>query len=81
MKKMGYIAITVGFTIIVYLLLLITIPILVDFATTANTTMAASSNMTNYPGTSGALMSAPWVLWFVPGALCIVVVIAILRQP
>jgi hypothetical protein len=75
------IAISLGIMIAVYLIMMIVVPLLSDFASTANTTMSASSNMSNYPGTLEFLLSMPWILWFVPAALTVVAVIFILRQP
>ena len=81
MNKIGAIAITVGMVIICYLLMLVTVPVMVGLISTANTTMAASSNMSAYPGTAGFLVSMPWICWFVPASLGIVVIIMILRKP
>jgi len=80
MNKIGAVIIVMGAVIAVYLLLLVTMPILVDFASTANTTMAATSNMTNYPGTQEAVLSTPWVLWFAPGVIGMIVVVIILKR-
>lgn len=81
MRKMGAIAVTVAMVIICYLLMLVTVPVMVGLISTANTTMTASSNMTNYPGTAGFLTSMPWICWFIPASLGIVVIIMILRKP
>lgn len=80
MGKIGAVIMVVGFVIIVYLILLVAMPILVDTAATANATMDATSNMTNYPGTAGALVSAPWALFFVPGAIGIAAIVIILKK-
>ena len=82
MSKLGSVAWIVGGVIIAYLLLTLFVPILTDTASTANTTMAATSDMSNYPGTSEVVISAPWVLYFVPaigGGIALVVVLR--RQP
>lgn len=79
MNKLGAIAIVVGTTIIVYLLLIVIMPFIAGIASTANTTMAASSNLSNYPGAAEVMLASPLWLMFVPGGLCIVVVIGILR--
>ena len=80
MNKAGAIAIVVGTTIILYLILLVIMPFIAGIASTANTTMAASSNLSNYPGAAEGMLAAPLWLMFVPGGLCIVVVIGILRS-
>ena len=80
MNKVGGVIVVVCLVAAAYLIMLVTMPVLIDVATTANTTMTAGSNMANYPGTSGALMSAPWVLWFVPGTIGLASVIVILKR-
>ena len=80
MNKILWIGVTVAAVVIVYLIMLVVMPIVADFAATANTTIDASSNMSNYPGTSGFLLAIPWIMWFVPGAGGIIVVIAILKS-
>lgn len=64
-----------------YLFIIIVIPLLADFASTANTTIGASSNMSNYPGLSGAILGAPLFLYFVPAIIGIVLIIIVLRAP
>lgn len=81
MNKVGAIAITIGVVIICYLILLVVMPWLSDITLSVNATLNASHNMTQYPGTSGFLLSTPLILFFVPGTIGIVVVIMILRQP
>lgn len=80
MSKIGGVAMVVGFVIIAYLLLLVVMPVLVGVIATSNATMAATSNMSNYPGTAGAFVSAPWGLFFVPGGIGIVAIILILKE-
>lgn len=76
-KAVAGIIISVG---LIETLLSFTIPnILVPFVNTANTTMAATSNMSNYPGTSEFMVASPWVLYLVPPAIGIALVVAILR--
>lgn len=81
MNKYGAVATVVFVMIIVYLFLLVIMPILTDFALTANTTMNATSNMSLYPGTSGFLMSIPWIVFFVPGVIGMALIVVILRMP
>lgn len=80
--KLVSVAWIVGGVIIAYLLLTLFMPILVDTSSTANVTMAATSNMSNYPGTTETIISVPWVLYFVPaigGGIALVVVLR--RRP
>jgi len=81
MNKLGAIAIIVGMVIIAYLFLLVAMPVIADAVSTTNTTMAATSNMTNYPGTQEATLATPWVLFFVPGVIGIISVIITLKRP
>ena len=81
MGKIGSVVIVVVIVIAAYLLLLVTVPILTDSVSTANITMHATSNMTNYPGTAEAVLAAPWVLFFVPGVIGLIAVVIILKRP
>ncbi len=62
-----------------YLFLTPLMPVIVGLASTANTSMAASSNMSNYPGTSEGLIVAPWLLYFVPAILVVIVIVITLK--
>lgn len=79
MNKYGAVVIVVAVTIILYLFMLIAIPLLSDMASTANTTMATSSNLSNYPGAAEGMLAAPLWMMFVPGGICVAVVVGILR--
>lgn len=80
MGKVGQVAMTVGGIIILYIFLLIFMPIISGAAITANTTMDSSVNMSQFPGTSEALVSSPWGLWFAPGIIGIAMIVFILRR-
>ena len=80
MSKMGTLAWIIGLVIIVNLLLLITVPFLADIAVSTNATLNASTNMSQYPGTSGFLLATPWILYFIPNVAGIIAVIVVLRQ-
>jgi len=81
MGKIGQVFIVAVVVTVAYLLLLLTMPTIVDFANTANTTMHASSNMSQYPGTAEAVVSAPWILWFAPGVIGLASIVIILKRP
>lgn len=81
MGKLGGVIIIVAAVIFVYLLVLVFQTVLVDAVSTANTTMAASSNMSNYPGTQEAVLASPWVLWFAPGVIGMIAVVIRLKRP
>lgn len=81
MNKLGTVTIIVGVVIIAYLFLLVVMPVMVDAVSTANTTMAATSNMSNYPGTQEATLATPWVLFFVPGVIGMIAIVITLKRP
>ncbi len=80
MGKIGQVIIVLVGVIILYLLLMPIMPILTEFASTSNTTMAATSNLTNYPGAAEGVLMAPWLLWFVPGTIGMVLIVVILKR-
>ena len=80
-NKFGAVFMISVLIIVAYLFLLVIMPIMTDMALTANTTMNASSNMSLYPGTSGFLLSIPWIVFFVPGVIGIALIVVILRMP
>ena len=79
-SKLGSVAWIVGLVIIAYLFLLVAMPVITDAVSTANTTMAATSNMSNYPGTQEGVLATPWILFFVPGVIGIIAVVLVLRR-
>lgn len=82
MRKIGHVLIVIGMVIASYLLMLVVIPdVVVPMVETANVTMTASSNLTQYPGASEAMVAAPWVLWFVPAVIGTILIVMIVRQP
>lgn len=57
---------------------LVTVPFLHEMAVSTNATLAASTNMTNYPGTSEMLLATPWVLYLAYpfiGLICVVLIL------
>lgn len=80
MDKFKFVAGTIIAVGIIETMLSFMIPnILVPFVNTSNTTMAATSNMSNYPGTSDFLVASPWVLYFIAPVIGIIVIVAYLR--
>jgi len=80
MYKIFQVIITVSIVLVVYLLMIVIMPVVVEMSLTANATMNASSNMSQYPGASEGLIAAPWILWFVPAVIGMIVVFLILRS-
>lgn len=82
MHKLGHVAIVIGLVAACYLMMLIVIPdVVVPMIETANATMTASSNLTQYPGTSDFLISIPWIIWFVPASIGGIAIVIIMRRP
>lgn len=79
MNKMGAVLLTVVVVCVAYFLVIVAVPFLAETINSANTTMAASSNMSNYPGTSEFMLSVPWLMYFVPGVIGIIVIVLILK--
>jgi len=79
MNKIGQVTLVIVAVIVLYLIMLVVMPLVSDMASTANTTMAASSNLSNYPGATEGIMAAPWVLWFVPGCIGMILIVVILK--
>ncbi|MFC1962087.1 hypothetical protein ACFLWN_03480 [Chloroflexota bacterium] len=79
MRKIGLIILTLGITIFAYIFLTLIMPTFITITNTANTTMAATSNMSNYSGTAEALTGSPLWLYFVPAELCGVAIVGILK--
>jgi len=80
MSSIGKVSIVVVFVVIVYLLMLVLMPIFTDLASTANNTMASTSNVSNYPGAQEGIVAAPLLLWFVPAGIGGIAVVLILKK-
>lgn len=80
MNKMITIALIVVAVFGLYLILTVTVPILAGITVTVNETMAASSNMSNYPGASEGLLISPWLLYFAPVVIAGAVIIIVLKK-
>ena len=81
MNKIGAVAIVCALVAGAYLFLLVAMPILTEFASTANATMTASSNLSNYPGAAEGVLAAPWIMFFVPAVIGIAAIVIILKKP
>lgn len=80
MDKFKFVAGTIISVALVETILSFVIPnVLLSFVYSANATIAATSNMSNYPGTSEFLIASPWILYFIPPVIGIVVIVAYLR--
>ena len=80
MNKIGQVILVVVAVSILYLILLVIMPVLTDIASTANATMTASSNLSNYPGSAEGVVAAPWLLWFTPFGIGMIAIVVILKR-
>ncbi len=80
-SKLVWLFLVVVFTVVSYLVLTVLMPTITSWASTANTTISASSNMTGYFGLQGALLGAPLWLYMAPGCIAVIAIIIILKIP
>ena len=69
-----FIAIGVTWVIIiaVYIIIAFMMPAFNSIVSTAGSSLEASANMSNFPGTQETVASAPVWIWFIPGLVGIV---------
>lgn len=79
-NKIKLVALIIAGVILCYVFLTIIMPIFVDFASTANTTIAESSNWSDYPGTQAALVGAPFWIYFIPGIVGMAAIVVVLKS-
>ena len=78
-KKIGYLIMTWVFVSLAYVILAVSMPALTELSDLAAVTMAASSNMTNYPGTIEAVQSFPLYVWFIPGGVGFIATVVFMK--
>jgi hypothetical protein len=71
---------TWGAIFLSYIILAVTMPIHNQIATDVGAALSASSNMSNYPGSLGAVGVWPVVAWFIPGGIGIVATAIFLKK-
>jgi len=82
MRKVGGIIMVCVAVAICYLIMLVVMPTVVDVTLIANSTINASGiNTSLQPGSTEMLIAAPWILWFVPAFIGMIVVVVILKRP
>lgn len=79
MNKIGWVAIIVALTAVSYLILMLVMPILVGVTTTVNATLAPTS--ANHPGAVEVIVATPWLMWWVPGVIGMILIVGILKRP
>ena len=79
MNKFGALLILIGGVVFAYIILTAAQGAIVSIVSSANTTMAATSNMSNYPGAQQGLLSMPLVLYFIPAIVGIAGVVWLLK--
>jgi len=78
-NKLGAVLIVIALVAVCYLILLVVMPTVTGIVETANTTLS-THDLTNYPGASEGLVATPWILWFVPAVIGMIVVVLIVRR-
>ena len=81
MGKIWQVILIVSGVSMLYLLMLVIMPVVSSLASTANTTAAASVNVSLQPGSTSFLLSIPWICWWIPGTIGGIAVVAVLKQP
>lgn len=82
MNKLGAVLIVIAVVATCYLILLVVMPVVNDIIITANATMTTDvDDLSAYPGAQDVMVSAPWWLFFVPGTIGMIVIVAILKLP
>lgn len=66
--------------IVCYGVLAVFVKFLADQSVTTNQALDVAHNMAQYPGTSGFLLSTPWIMYFVPTVIGIILIVMVLRQ-
>ena len=79
MNKFGALLILIGGVVFAYIILTAAQGAIVNIVSTANTTMAETSNMSNYPGAQQGLLAMPLVLYFIPAIIGIAGVVYVLK--
>ena len=80
MNKLGAVTLVIGLTAALYLIVRAVMPVVIDIISTANATVTSSGGWGNYPGNQGFFVSIPWIMWFIPGTICIIIVVVILKR-
>jgi len=80
MNKVGALIVIWAFISIVYIAIAILMPTIQNVASTTATTINASSNMTNYPGTLETVQVFPLIAWFIPGGVGIAATVWMLKR-
>lgn len=80
MNKFGMLAIMWVGIIFAYVILAFSMPVLISITANTTATMAASANMSNFPGTSEGITLFPLLAWFIPGAVGVAATVVALRS-
>ena len=78
-KKIMYSALIIIGVVGAYIIMLATQSTYNELISTANTSISATSNMSNYPGTLDFINSSPFWIWFIPGGVGTVALIVMLK--
>lgn len=80
MQKAGRIVIIIIVVAAAYGMITIFQPITNSMVQTANSSIAASSNWSNYPETQAVLLGWPFWLWMLPGSAGVLATVVVLTK-
>lgn len=80
-KKIGGLIVMWLGIIVAYIILAAAFPAFNEIIVSTNATLAASGNMTHYPGTQATVETAPLWIWFIPGGIGFVASAIMLKKP
>ena len=78
-KKIGFVVLTWFLVSFCYIIIAAAMPAMVTITTGAATSLSATSNMSNYPGTLQVVQAAPVYLWFIPGGVGLIATVVFLK--
>ena len=79
MGKFGVIALVIVGVAMCYLMMLFYMPVINLLVESANATFTAGVEA-RMPGSQSGLVAMPWILWWLPGTLGMVIVVVILKK-
>lgn len=79
-SKIIYLAFIWCAIIVAYIFLAAVMPAMNEIISTANASLVASANMSNFPGTQEAVETAPVWLWAIPGIVGVVSTAILLKR-
>lgn len=80
LKKIFWIGVVWVAVIFTYIIMTAAMPAFLSIIETTNTTLTATSNMSNYPGLQDSIESAPLWLYLIPAGIGGIITVIILKR-